>query len=42
MTLQEFKLKDILYKLQEKDRKLQILHIKGRWNTLINGVLGTS
>ena len=40
MQLGDLDLKTILQKLQEKDLKVRQLQIRGRWNTLINGVLG--
>ena len=42
MQLGDLDLKTILQKLQEKDLKVRQLQIRGRWNTLINGVLGRS
>jgi len=40
--MQELNLREIIDKLNEKQAKLRSLHINGRWNTLIRGVLGTS
>ena len=42
MKLGDLDLKTILQKLQEKDKKVKGLQIRGRWNSLINGVLGNS
>jgi hypothetical protein len=38
--MQEINLREVIDKLNEKNAKLRSLHINGRWNTLIRGVLG--